>query len=117
MDLIMSSDAERAKSTTVLISNALQYPLHQILFTEKIYSGTLNDLLAILKDIPDTIHHVMMVGHFPAILELNNLLSDSVKAGLSTCELIVLEFTEPWTDITSGSGKRILNYYPTIHNE
>jgi len=113
IDLILSSDTERATSTAALIATEINYPLRQIAFSEKIYSGILNDLLTLMKATPDTKQNVMIVGHYPTVLELNNYLTDTKKLGISTCELILLEIEAGWSDLKSGSGKCILNHHPS----
>jgi len=113
MDVIISSNAERAKSTALLIASSINYPIDQIKFVEKIYSGVLDDHRNLIRNIPDTMYKVMMVGHYPTILELHNYLTHSNKPGLSTCELNVLEIKDRWQELTEGGAKCMGNYIPT----
>jgi phosphohistidine phosphatase len=112
-DLIISSHAERAKATSRQVAAEINYPGQRIHFAEKIYSGTMNDLLSLIQQTPDSIEHLLLVGHYPTIVELNNYLSDSQKMSMETCELTLLNFNSGWSGILEGSGEHILSYHPS----
>ncbi len=112
-DLIISSHAERAKATAQRVAAEINYPVTQIHFEEKIYSGAMNDLLTLIQQTPDSIQRLLLIGHYPTIVELNNYLSDSQKMSMETCELTLLNFNAGWSEIFEGSGELILNYHPS----
>jgi len=112
-DLIISSDAERAKATAQQVASEINYPAQRIHFAEKIYSGAMNDLLALIQQTPDSIERMLLIGHYPTLVELNNYLSDSQKMSMETCELTLLSFNASWSEIYEGSGVHILNYHPS----
>jgi phosphohistidine phosphatase len=112
-DLIISSDAARAKTTALLVASEVNYPAHKILINEKIYSGTMRDVLELIQEIPDSVEHLLLIGHYPTIVELNNYLSDSQKPGMHTCELTVLTFNTRWSELAEGTGVLKLNYHPS----
>jgi phosphohistidine phosphatase len=113
VDLIISSHAERGKATAHRVAAEINYPVHQIHFSEKIYSGSMRDLLALIQQTPDSIGCLLLIGHYPTIVELNNYLSDSQKMSMETCELVFLNFSTRWSEIVEGSGEHILNYRPS----
>jgi phosphohistidine phosphatase len=112
INLIMTSDAVRAKTTATLIANTINYPTHQIKWAEKIYSGGLNELLAILKETPDDTQHLLLVGHNPTISELAIYLSGAPMLSMSTCELNLIQINTMWTELGDGCGKHVLSYQP-----
>lgn len=112
-DLIISSHAERAKATAHQVAAQINYPAQRIQFAEQIYSGAMNDLLTLIQQTPESIEHLLLIGHYPTIVELNNYLSDSQKMSMETCELTVLSFNTGWSTIVEGSGDFILNYHPS----
>ena len=114
IDLIISSDAERAKSTAELIASTTHYPSDRILYKQKLYSGTLTDLIHVVREIPNTAQQVLMVGHYPTILELHNHLMNEEKPGMATCELSLAEIEVEWANIQLGSGTSILNFQSTF---
>jgi phosphohistidine phosphatase len=113
IDLIIASDAVRAKSTAMLVAAEIHYPTHRIQFAEKIYSGSMDDLLALIQNTPDSVKHILMIGHCPTIIELNNYLSDSQKASMETCELTLFNIEADWSELFAGAGEVKLNYRPS----
>jgi len=111
-DLIISSDASRAKATARLIASEIHYPSHQIHHVEKIYSGDIRNLLTLIGQTSDSVEQLFMVGHNPTILELINYLSDTQKNSMQPCELSVLTFNERWSQLSAGCGICTLNYPP-----
>lgn len=114
IDLIISSDATRAKVTALLVAAEIKYPEHKIQLTEKIYSGSTKEILELLVSTPDYITNVLLVGHYPTIVELNNYLSESRKSGMETAELTLLNFETGWAELFEGAGNTKLNYHPSI---
>ncbi len=112
VDLMIASDAVRAKTTATLIANTIKYPTHQIKWDEKIYSGGLRELLAILKEIPDDTQHLLLVGHNPTISELAIYLSGAQVLSMSTCELNLIQINTVWAELVEGCGQQVLRYQP-----
>lgn len=112
VDLIISSDAVRAKTTALLIAAEIKYPAHQIQFDEKIYAGSLHEVLDLIQQTPESIEHILMIGHYPTIVEVNNYLSNTQKTIMETCELTLLNFDTQWSALLEGMGELKLNYHP-----
>lgn len=113
VDLIIASDATRAKSTALLVAAQINYPPHHIQFAEKIYSGLMNDMLMLIQQAPDSIKHILMVGHCPTIIEFHNYLSEAHKTSMETCELTLFNIEGRWSEIVAGAGEIKLNYHPS----
>jgi phosphohistidine phosphatase len=114
IDLIVASDSVRTTSTASLIADTINYPIPEIEWLEKIYSGALNDLLAIIHNLPDDVQHLLLVGHNPTLSELNNYLSGSQQVTMSTCELSLISIPGRWDEIIAGCGQRVINFQPSI---
>jgi len=110
IDLIITSPAQRAKTTALLIANSLNYPGNKIELASKIYSGNLNDLLKIVKEIRDSNQQVLLVGHNPTLLEFINFLSAVKKQSMSTCELTQLSSATNWHHTIEGSFHYVSGY-------
>jgi phosphohistidine phosphatase SixA len=63
----------------------------------------MNDLLNIVKEIPDSNQQVLLVGHNPTLLEFINFLSAGKKQSMSTCELTQLSSSTNWHHTIEGS--------------
>lgn len=113
VDLIIASDAARAKTTAMLVAAEINYPVHRIQFSEKIYSGSMDDLLALIQKTSDSVKHILLVGHCPTIIDLNNYLSDSQKVSMETCELTLFSIDVGWSELFAGAGEVKLNYRPS----
>jgi phosphohistidine phosphatase len=113
IDLIIASDSVRTNTTASLIAHIINYPPHQIKLMEKIYSGRFPDLLAIIQEIPDAVQHLLLVGHNPAISELNNYITGSLKPTMSTGELNLISMNNRWDELTEGCGQVVSNFQPS----
>lgn len=113
IDLIVASDSVRTNTTANLIASTLNYPTPQIILKEKIYTGGLPDLLAIMNEIPDTVQHLLIVGHNPTISELNSYLIGSQTSNMATCELNLISMTNRWDELTEGCGQIVVNFQPS----
>jgi len=109
-DLILSSDATRAKITASLIASEIHYPIQQIQHVDKIYSGDIRNLLSLIGQTSDSVEHLLLIGHNPTILELINYLSDIQKNSMQPCELTVLTFNASWSQLSARCGRCTLNY-------
>lgn len=114
VDLIIASDAARAKATAMLVAAEINYPAHHIQFAEKIYSGTMHDLVSLIQKTSISVQHILMVGHCPTIIELNNYLSNSQKTSMETCELTMFNMDGDWSELVAGAGDIKLNYRPSF---
>lgn len=112
-DLLVSSPAQRARSTASLIAGELDYPAQQIAFAAEIYDATLETLLGILGQQDDTVVQLLMVGHNPGFSELGQWLSNAAPDWLPTCGLLELELPiDRWRDIENNCARLIAYDYP-----
>lgn len=101
-DYIVSSPAERAKNTAVILAKVMGLTAKQINYDSRIYAAVLSDLKAVLSDCPAKARRVMLVGHNPGLEELLIYLSkdtipfpDDGKL-LPTATLAVLKMPDNW---------------------
>ncbi len=85
-DKILSSPANRAKQTAKLVAEACGYSKKLIQWESSFYEGSQNDLMVALKQLPDTVERVLLVGHNPSM--------EAVVARLCT----VGSIPSPWGD-------------------
>ncbi len=69
-DLVISSPAQRALDTAIIICNSLEIATDSILTDESIYAADLSDLLQIVSSIHDSVQRCLLVGHNPGLEEL-----------------------------------------------
>ena len=112
-DLILASPAQRVGETLKGLAEG-GWRGGAARFERSIYLAGAQDLLAMAKDVPDTVQSLLLVGHNPAIGVLASLLAredgSAMRAALSskypTGTLAELELDVPgWKDIAPGCGR------------
>jgi phosphohistidine phosphatase len=104
-EIIHSSLAQRAKFTTDLITDALKYDPERIFFHEDLYEASTRTFFQFITSIDDNFHHVLCVGHNPAISYLAEYLtkaeiSEMVPAGMSIIQFNI----DSWKEVSEGNG-------------
>jgi phosphohistidine phosphatase len=106
--IIISSPAIRAHATAVQIATQLGIDPITIQLKKSIYSDSKIEILKLITDIDFRANEVLVVGHFPTIVELYNYLtSTEAIAAMDTAEIRSLTFELPWSEITENSGTPI----------
>ena len=108
-DLVLCSSAQRARETLEGIESALG-EAGAVEIEPDLYGASADDLLAGLREVPDDIGSVMLVGHNPAIQMLTLSLSgsgeqlESVGRKYPTGGLATLEFDGDWSALAPGAA-------------
>src|SRR5687768_3457970 len=87
-DVILSSEAVRARSTAQAVAKAAGYS-RQIVIDPSLYHARVDDLLEALNRVSDDADTVLIVGHKPGLEELVQVLSGEYQ-GLVTAALVEL---------------------------
>jgi phosphohistidine phosphatase len=106
-DLIVASEAVRAKSTACIAAERLDYPETDIVPEDILYSSKKpEEVMALLKNIPDKISSVMLVGHNPLLSDFALYISSRlVEVNMKKSSVLKIVFhTKEWDSITPGSG-------------
>ena len=102
IDLMISSPAERAFQTAILIANGIGYPEDKIMVERKIYDGYYDRILVLIYASSDDVSSMMIVGHNPTITHLANLFLHPGVDLLPTGGTICISFdTNEWKTIPS----------------
>lgn len=115
LNLILTSPATRALTTAQIIARQLSYDLKNIRVEDSIYSARKLEILKLLTNLTDPIHQVMLVGHYPTIVELYNYLSENEsKQTMKPAEMCSLAFDVPWAEVTVGCGASSSSFHPCL---
>lgn len=96
IDLAVVSPAERARSTWELVAAELgAAPKVQI--DDRVYAASDQELLAVVRELPDEVKTVVLVGHNPGIEELVWMLTGE-SAPMPTAALAVISLGGAWSD-------------------
>lgn len=99
-DLIVSSPAVRALTTATLFAKELEYSQENIKLIDDIYGANREELLTIIRNLPDNANRVMLVGHNNTLTDLGNFLSPKSVANIPTAGVMALTFdAASWNEI------------------
>jgi len=117
INLIVSSPAARALATGRLIAKEINMDANQIQLEENIYRANKIEILKVLNQISDSVTSVLLVGHYPTIIELHNYLSATKSlTTMNTAELCALTFEMQWSELSESSGHHEFSYHPYLTN-
>lgn len=112
-DLILSSPAERTRSTAAAVTAALGLDPSMILFDDRLYGAGVGLFLEVLAEIDPTVVHTMLVGHNPGITDLANYLGDRPIQNVPTAGVVHIEMeVRGWRDLTQSCGPTVMFDYP-----
>ena len=103
VELIISSDALRARLTAQAMADAIAYS-GQILLDPRIYHASAVEILAVLRSaVDDNLTTVMIVGHNPGLEDLVAQLTGEPE-GLPTAALAQVALPiDRWPDLTTST--------------
>src|SRR5262245_142750 len=109
-ELVISSDAVRARLTAEAVAEAARYA-GEILLDRHLYMADPADILSVLRKIPGNAKTVMIVGHNPGLEELVEQLTGE-QQDLPTAALaqIVLPIDQ-WRDLKLSARGTLLGYW------
>jgi phosphohistidine phosphatase len=113
---MISSPAKRALKTAEIIAKELDFPVKKIVADASIYAAGISDLLDVIRNIDDAVHHVMMYGHNPGITMLVEHLTHYRVENIPTCGIFCIDFDiDSWKEISEGGGTVVFFDYPKKH--
>ncbi len=110
-DVIISSDAVRARLTAEAVAKAARYP-REILVDSRLYGAEPSDLIAVLRTIQEAkAGTVMIVGHNPGLEELVAQLTGE-QEDLPTAALAHIELPiDRWRDLKTSTRGTLLGLW------
>lgn len=112
---IITSPALRALETAKIMAHAFGINDKNFRAESQIYIAQPNDFYDQCFDLPQTITHVLMVGHNPSITGFANLFLDSKIDYLPTSGLVSVAFdAENWEDLPISSSRVQLILFPKM---
>jgi phosphohistidine phosphatase len=108
--LVLCSSAVRARDTLDLVRPALGDATVDI--EDELYAASAERLLERLRDLPDDVDSVMLVGHNPGVQDLALVLASSgaerprLEAKFPTAALATLSVAKPsWRELAAGDAE------------
>ena len=99
-DLIISSYAARALHTAHIFARVMGYPHDRVQVNEKLYMDGEEAMSNIIKNLPNEVNSVMMVGHNPDVTYLANIYAGQRIDPIPTSGVVTICFeTGTWSEI------------------
>lgn len=107
-DLILSSTANRAKSTATQIVDTLKLVPDKIQLEEELFTASVRTFLAQIHDFDDSLNTVLCIGHNPTLSYLAEYISKAEIGDLPPAGLVVIQFhSKQWKDVGEGTGELV----------
>lgn len=116
-DIILSSPAERAKTTAMLLAEQMKYDTNKVHLNPEIYEASVRTLLRVINQLKNEWNLVLIVGHNPSITYLAEYLTKSEIGDMTTCGLASIQFqVDQWEEVSEGTGELLSYQYPDLLN-
>ncbi len=103
-EVILCSPARRALSTAKLVKQGGALNA-DILFDERIYEASPNNLRQVVAELDDTFSSAMLIGHNPGIEGFIRYLTNELEP-MPTAAVAVIELdVEKWSEVNDGCGE------------
>jgi phosphohistidine phosphatase len=121
-DLILSSPSVRTRQTLSLAAPEAWDTPPETRFEERLYDASAQTLFKALRELPDEVGHVMIVGHNPGLQELavalappGSLAREEFKEKLPTASVVSFDFSAAqWAKLKAGTGELRLSISPNM---
>jgi phosphohistidine phosphatase len=100
IDLVVCSPARRARETCVRVVEELVAD-PEVRVEERLYPGSPDDLLAVVRELPDEARTVLLIGHNPGLEELVEELAGR-PCVMKTSSVAALSGSGDWTAVAQG---------------
>ncbi len=115
-DLLISSPANRAHSTSKIIADHVGYDRDKILIQDDLYFSGAFAIMDVIRQIDDSRNTVFIFGHNPDFTELANAYSDEIIGNVPTTGVVGIEFsTSHWRSVSTENGNLFYFDYPSKH--
>ena len=109
IDLVLSSDAMRAKTTANIFISNLKIDTGIVHLNHELYDFSGTNLIEVLKACDNSVNTLMLFGHNHAITAFVNTYGDSYIDNVPTSGVVVIDFDiTNWKNLNKGKTVRTL---------
>lgn len=103
---VICSPARRAYETWHCLEPRLPESL-PVVFDRRVYEAAWDELLAVIRETPDDVEQLLLVGHNPGLENLTTALAEPPGEKFATAACAVLQFSGAWQDVAPGSAELV----------
>jgi phosphohistidine phosphatase len=112
-DRLLSSPANRALTTAVFFAEAFDIPRSEIDVRPEIYEAMPQDLIDLIRSLPEAWSSVYLFGHNPTFTDLVNRFSGNGIDNVPTCGVVQVEAdVDRWSHFNPGKASIKAFYHP-----
>lgn len=112
-DLIVSSPANRAKTTATYFAAGLNLKESQLTFNPSIYEAGEGAIVSIIQTISDKVNSLALFGHNPTFTWFANRLCGTNILNVPTCGIVAINInTEEWKHFFEAEASQIFFDFP-----
>lgn len=113
-DRVMSSPANRALTTAGLFAQAMQLPSGLIKKEKKLYHASADEMLALVRALPDEEDCIFLVGHNPGLTDFaNELQTEEEINNIPTAGIVAIKFDlQHWKSVKAETGELAFYHFP-----
>jgi phosphohistidine phosphatase len=113
-ELIITSSALRAKTTSQTVAKILNYDVEKIVTEDCLYEATISTFSQILSKLDYQIKNVLLVGHNPVLTFFADSIIDQQNS-LRPAEVLVLKSKAAnWIDVQKGNTELLAKFHPLV---
>ncbi len=111
-DLIVSSSANRALHTALIIAREVAYPVEKVKITDDLYNADMDAILHLILITDPSVNSLFIVGHNPGFTDVANLFMEPRIDNMDTSAMVSIEFQcDDWSVIQTSKCKAV-SYSP-----
>jgi phosphohistidine phosphatase len=100
---VVCSPAQRTRETWALLAAELD-DAPDAVFDDRVYAAEPDELLDVVRALPDTTGTALLIGHNPGVVELVELLGGQERE-MRTASVAVLSWDGVWADATADGAR------------
>jgi len=106
---IVSSDANRARTTAEYFKKALSVTDDNYELTHDLYDFSGQQVMNVIKSLDNSLDRVMVVGHNHAFTSTVNMMGSEYIENLPTSGFVIIEFDDDsWSEVSTGTTKKMV---------
>ena len=107
---ILSSSAERARETAEVIAKASHYD-GDVSYLDKLYMGEPEDYIEALRDLPNEVERVMVIGHNPGLEMLLQLMSGQIQSMPTAVIAHIVLPIDHWSELSMNTSGEVVDIW------
>lgn len=114
LDLIVSSAAKRAESTSIIVHGILNLR-NEIIIHEGLFQASVRNLLEITKGFDHEFRNILLVGHNPYLSYFAEYLTKAEIGNIEPAGLVSIRFEiDRWSEVREGIGSMENYIHPSL---